>query len=291
MTQAGPIVKWVGGKTKLLAELKARLPRTFDRYYEPFVGGGALFFSLDPPLAILSDTNDALMGTYRAIATNVEDVISLLGEHKSAHSVDGYYYAVRDAWNSEVWCNDGVATAAAFIYLNKTCFNGLWRVNRSGKFNVPRGDYKNPAILDAPGLRAAALVLAKTELLTGDYVATTANATDGDLVYFDPPYDPVSKTSNFTSYTKDAFGKHQQAELAAHARVLANRGVHVMLSNNDTPYVRSLYSDFHLSTVKCGRSINSKGGKRGAVDELIITSYPVHATYREEIATCAEAVQ
>jgi DNA adenine methylase len=155
--KAGPIVKWAGGKTRLLSELRARLPDTFGRYYEPFVGGGALFFSLNPALAVLGDTNGALIEMYKAVAADVEAVIDTLEQHRLAHSVDGYYYAVRDAWNSGEWLDHPIDAAAAFIYLNKTCFNGLWRVNQSGRFNVPRGDYKNPTILDPDTLRVAAL--------------------------------------------------------------------------------------------------------------------------------------
>jgi DNA adenine methylase len=270
---AGPIVKWVGGKTKLLPELRARAPKKYGTYYEPFVGGGALFFSLAPERAVLGDMNGALIDTYRTVVSDVEPVIKRLEGHKRHHHRERYYYEVRDWWNERKWTTDEVGTAAAFIYLNKTCFNGLWRVNRDGGFNVPRGDYANPTILNAVGLRAASGVLGRARLMVNEYDATTAEAVAGDFIYFDPPYDPVSKTSNFTSYTKDMFGKKQQEQLAEHARQLRARGVQVMLSNNDTEFVRSLYQDFCVDNVKCGRSINSKGDKRGAVDEVIITSY------------------
>jgi len=274
MSSAGPIVKWAGGKTRLLRQLLSRMPRTFGRYYEPFVGGGALFFALNPSKAALGDTNDALIETYQAVAENVQAVIDRLEIHKIEHGIDGhYYYEIRDLWNKRRRELDVIDRASVFLYLNKTCFNGLWRVRRDGGFNVPKGDYKNPTIFDPASLRASAEVLARARLVTGEYAATTADAVEGDFVYFDPPYDPVSKTSNFTSYTKDAFGKQQQTELAEHAQELSKRGVRVMLSNNDTPFVRSLYEDFHVDNVKCGRSINSNGSKRGAVDEVVITSY------------------
>jgi DNA adenine methylase len=266
-------VKWVGGKTKLLPELRARMPKTFKTYYEPFVGGGALFFAATPARAVLGDMNAALIATYRTVASHVEAVINRLEWHKREHDSNGYYYEVREWWNGRRDDADPVSQAAAFIYLNKTCYNGLWRVNKSGGFNVPRGDYENPPIVDAPNLRAASTVLKQVCLLTSEYGATTADAQEGDFVYFDPPYDPASKTSNFTSYTKDAFGKTHQEQLAAHARELRNRGVKVMLSNNDTEFVRSLYQDFCVDNVKCGRSVNSKADKRGKVDEVIITSY------------------
>lgn len=274
MDVAAPVVKWVGGKTRLLSELHARTPKAYVRYFEPFVGGGALFFALAPAQATLGDMNGALIETYRTIAHAVEDVIKRLEAHRRAHSKhEGYYYEVRDWWNEHQWSVDLVAAAAAFLYLNKTCFNGLWRVNRSGAFNVPRGDYKDPKIFDPDALRSAAVALSRATLMTNEYHATVAEAREGDFVYFDPPYDPVSKTSNFTGYTKDAFGKEQQKQLADCARELRKRGVSVMLSNNDTEFVRSLYADFCIDNVKCGRSINSKGDKRGAVDEVIITSY------------------
>lgn len=273
MDAVGPILKWAGGKTRLLPELRARLPQKFARYFEPFVGGGALFFALRPQSPTLGDTNDALIDTYRVISSDVERVIKRLEGHRKHHASDGYYYEVREWWNTARHNGDNVGLAAAFIYLNKTGFNGLWRVNKDGEFNVPRGDYKDPKIFDPDALRAAAGLLAKATLRVARYADTAAEAREGDFVYFDPPYDPISKTSNFTSYTKDVFGKDQQKELAECARQLRARGVLVMLSNNDTPFVRSIYEDFCIDNVKCSRSINSKGDKRGAVDEVIITSY------------------
>jgi DNA adenine methylase len=270
---ASPIVKWVGGKTKLLPELRARLPKTYKRYFEPFVGGAALFFALEPQDAVLGDMNDALIDTYRAVQQAVENVIEELAVHRKKHVRDDYYYEVRTAWNAGKWQMDAVGHAAAFIYLNKTCFNGLWRVNKKNEFNTPRGDYNNPKIFDPAALRAASKALKTTVLLEDGYAKTSEVASKGDFVYFDPPYDPISKTSNFTSYTKDGFGDEQQEALALHAETLHRRGVHVMLSNNDTPFIRNLYKGFCIDTVQCGRSINSKGDKRGKVNEVIITSY------------------
>jgi DNA adenine methylase len=269
----GPIVKWVGGKTKLLPELVARMPKKYDRYFEPFAGGAALFFRLGPTAACLGDTNEALIDTYRAVVARVDGIIAWLEEHKQRHSNEGYYYEIREAWNEGWLDEDSARRAAAFIYLNKTCFNGLWRVNKKGEFNVPRGEYANPSIYNETQMRAASKLLQGVALQWGHYMSTANAALMGDFVYFDPPYDPVSKTSNFTSYTKDTFGKEQQAQLALYARDLATRGVHVMLSNNDTAFVRDLYKGFCIDNVKCGRSINSKGDKRGKVDEVIITSY------------------
>lgn len=271
---ASPILKWVGGKGRLLTELRARRPLGYKRYFEPFAGGGALFFDLEPVNAVIADTNEALIDVYLGVARDVEGVIEMLKVHQRAHFHDEkYYYMIREAWNDGGWLDDRGARAAAFIYMNKTCFNGLWRVNKSGKFNTPRGDYKNPKILDEETLRVASKLLAKATVNVEGYGATTSAAKPGDFVYMDPPYDPLSDTSNFTAYNKEGFGKEQQKLLADHARMLANRGVHVMLSNNDTPYIRSLYDDFHIDTVQCGRSISSKGTKRGPVNEVIMTSY------------------
>lgn len=267
--RAAPVVKWVGGKTKLLPELLARMPRRYGTYFEPFAGGLALFFRVAPARAVLNDLNPGLVGLYREIAENVEPVIAALNAHRAAHGEE-HYYATRTAWNEGEM--QSVEAAAAFVYLNKTCFNGLWRVNRKGEFNVPMGRYTDPRICDPDGLRAAGLALAAAELTCGDYRACAERAVRGDLVYFDPPYDSLtSSTDNATSYTADAFGSAQQHELAELARRLVVRGVRVMLSNHDTPLVRSLYRGFRVDRVKCARAINSNASKRGAVDEVIVT--------------------
>lgn len=273
MRAAAPIIKWVGGKTKLLPELLARKPAKFNTYYEPFMGGAAMFFALNPTHAVLGDMNEHLVQMYRAIAERPEAVIVHLEAHKKEHIEAEYYYTVRDNWNEGRYDLDDCARAAAFIYLNKTCFNGLWRVNRKGEFNVPRGDYVNPTVFDEEVILATSKRLMQVTLRVGPYQGTTHDAKEGDFIYFDPPYDPVSKTSNFTSYTKDAFGRNQQEQLRDCARRLRDIGAHVMLSNNDTEYVRSLYEDFCIDTVQCGRSVNSKGSGRGKVNEVIITSY------------------
>lgn len=268
---AAPIVKWVGGKTKLLPELRSRLPETWNRYFEPFVGGGALFFALEPKVAVLGDMNKALVGTYRAVARDVDAVIVRLAEHKAMHGSDeNYYYGVRATWNAGDVDDASAERAAMFLYLNKTCFNGLWRVNKQGGNNVPKGDYANPRIYDEIALRAASAVLGRADLRVSSFQDVVVEAEPGDLAYFDPPYDPVSKTANFTSYTKDGFGREHQERLASVARGLVDRGVQVVLSNHDTPFIRSLYQGFRIDTVRCPRAINSKGDKRGAVDEVII---------------------
>lgn len=264
-----PIVKWVGGKTRLLPELTARMPKQFGRYYEPFVGGGALFYRLAPEHAVLADANADLIATYAAVRDDVDGVIQGLAKHAHLHC-ETYYYSMRQWWNESRADMDHDMRAATFIYLNKTCFNGLWRVNRSGDFNVPMGRYTDPPICVPDALRTASGLLALATLRCGDYGIAVADATRGDFLYFDPPYDPVTKTANFTSYTDNGFGHDQQRALAETARSLVARGCQVMLSNSDTSFIRSLYQDFAIDRVKCARAINSNGSKRGAVDELII---------------------
>jgi DNA adenine methylase len=267
---ASPIVKWVGGKTKLLGELLSRMPEQYGRYYEPFAGGAALFFRLAPRRAVLADYNPDLIGLYTAVAKDVSAVIRRLQAHRDQHD-EAHYYDMRTRWNDRDAQWSTPERAAAFIYLNKTCFNGLWRVNRSGAFNVPIGRYTDPPICVPEALRAASQVLARAEIRRADYRTAVRDAKAGDFLYFDPPYDPVTPTANFTSYTANAFGPDEQRALADTARELVARGCMVMLSNSDTPFIRSLYKGFRVDRVKCARAINSNAAKRGDVDELIIT--------------------
>ncbi len=267
---ASPIVKWVGGKTKLLHELLARMPEHFNRYYEPFAGGAALFFRLAPKRAVLADSNPDLIGLYTAVANNVEAVIKRLQGHRDAHD-EAHYYDMRTRWNDRDQQWSTPERAAAFIYLNKTCFNGLWRVNRSGAFNVPIGRYTDPPICVPDALRAAHHVLSRAEIRRADYRTAVKDAKAGDFLYFDPPYDPVKTTANFTAYTASVFGADEQRALAETARELVARGCQVMLSNSDTPFIRSIYKGFRVDRVKCPRAINSNAAKRGDVDEVIVT--------------------
>jgi len=268
---AAPVVKWVGGKTKLLPELLARMPARYGRYYEPFVGGGALFFRVAPERAVIADSNPDLIGLYTSLVTDVAAVIRWLEHHRAAHS-EAHYYATRTRWNDRELTWSSAERAATFIYLNKTCFNGLWRVNRAGAFNVPIGRYADPPICVPDALRAASAVLAGATLRYADYRAAITDARRGDFLYFDPPYDPVAPTANFTSYTADTFGAEHQRELADTARALVARGCQVMLSNSDTSFIRTLYKGFQIDRVKCSRAINSNAAKRGEVDEVIITA-------------------
>ncbi|MGE0548073.1 MAG: DNA adenine methylase [Kofleriaceae bacterium] len=264
------MIKWVGGKTKLLPELLDRMPDSFGRYFEPFAGGAAMFFRIAPRRAVLADSNTDLIALYSAIANDVGAVIRRLEVHRKAHD-EAHYYGMRAQWNDHSMSWSAADRAAAFIYLNKTCFNGLWRVNRSGDFNVPIGRYTDPPICVPDTLRAAQTVLARATLRCADYQTVVADAVRGDFLYFDPPYDPVTPTANFTSYSADGFGPDDQRALAETARKLVSRGCKVMLSNSDTPFIRSLYKGMQVDRVKCPRAINSNAARRGDVDELIIT--------------------
>jgi len=248
------------------------MPARYGRYFEPFAGGAALFFRAAPERAVLADSNHDLIGLYSAISRNVTAVIKKLEQHRERHASDStaHYYDVRARWNDRELAWSTADRAATFIYLNKTCFNGLWRVNRAGDFNVPIGRYTDPPICVPEALRAAQAVLARADLRCCDYRAAVADAERGDFLYFDPPYDPMTPTANFTSYTANTFGHDQQRELAETARELVARGCHVMLSNSDTPFIRSIYKGFKIDRVKCARAINSNASRRGEVDEVIV---------------------
>lgn len=264
---AKPFLKFAGGKTALLPEIRKRIPDKFRQYVEPFVGGGAVFFALAASgkiksKPILGDNNEELIETYCDVRLDVDTVIAGLKIHERKHSEE-YYYKTR--------ASHAVNVAPRMIYLNKTGFNGLYRVNKKGEFNTPFGRYTNPTICDEENLRACAAALKNVEFFSGDFESTMEQAKKGDFCYCDPPYVPVSTTSNFTSYTRDGFTLDDQKRLADCARRLVKRGVHVLLSNSDTPLVRKLYKGFKLEKVEAPRRINSKGGKRGNVGELLIS--------------------
>jgi DNA adenine methylase len=264
-----PFLKWVGGKRQLLPELQKYVPASFGRYYEPFVGGGALYFDLLPKRAVLSDSNLRLIRTYQAIQKNVEGVIRLLSTYPYESD---FYYRLRAVNPSTL---SDTKLAAWFIYLNRAGFNGLYRVNRQNQFNVPFGRYTNPTICDATTLRACARALqgaSRTWIQCLDFSAAIDLAQRGDFVYFDPPYVPLSATSSFTAYAAGGFGPEEQVRLRDTARTLKDRGVSVLLSNSSAPYVYELYKKgFKIHEVDARRAINSNAKKRGAVKELLIT--------------------
>jgi DNA adenine methylase len=265
-----PPLKYVGSKRHLVPELLARIPATFGRYVEPFCGSAALYFALQPARAVLGDVNADLITTYRAVVDDLDEVIAQLRRHQRLHSAD-YFYRMRERWNRRRLSWSPAKRASAFIYFNKTAFNGLWRVNAKGEMNVPMGRYANPTICNPELLRSAAAALRRAELRADDYRTTLADVQRGDLVYIDSPHDIRSKTASFTSYTARAFTQDDQAALADVARQLAAKGAHVILSNADTPLIRTLYRGFRIERVAVPRLINSVADRRGAVAEVIIT--------------------
>jgi DNA adenine methylase len=276
-----PFLKWAGGKTQLLQQYEDLLPKRFQNYYEPFLGGGAIFFRLfetkHPPVrSFLMDINLELINTYRCVKSDVQALIDQLMIHQQQHCKD-YYYGIRSQQaDPRGWFEQGnnVERAARFIYLNKTCFNGLYRENLKGHFNVPMGSYKNPPILAAEVLYAASFALTNAQIEAQSFEVIAEHATTAkDFVYFDPPYFPISDTSKFTSYSKDSFSAEDQIRLRDTFKALAKRRVKVMLSNSDCPFIRDLYQDFNIHTIQASRHINSKGSKRGKITEVLITSY------------------
>lgn len=282
-----PVVKWAGGKAKLADRLVAWMPEKIGTYVEPFCGGGAVFFRLagEQPRrferAVLTDKNEHLIALYTAIQTRVDELIEALGKLSKTHLAlspeerEAHFYKIR---NREAPATDLVARGARLLFLNKTCFNGLWRENAKGQNNVPFGRYANPKILDVDALRAANRALQGVKLKVTDFAKATEKLKKGDFVYFDPPYVPVSKTANFTSYAKDGFGPDEQARLRDLLRRLHARGVKAMLSNARTPETEELYREFDWRPVPMARSINSDPSKRGEVDELVVFNHPREAT-------------
>jgi DNA adenine methylase len=272
---AGPIVKWVGGKGGLLPQLAPLLPPGVElmRHVEPFVGGGAVFFGLRPERALLCDVNPALVDTYAAVRDEVDAVIDQLRALAREHVRDERaYYRVRERYNRSQKLRSA-QRAAMFVYLNKTCFNGLHRVNRRGEFNVPAGRYDKPRILNEEALRAASLELSRAELSCSGFERLLTAARPGDFVYLDPPYEPVSATASFTAYSQEGFGREDQLRLRDVFAVLDRRGCKLMLSNSDVPFIRDLYRRWNVSHVSAGRAVNSDPSRRGPVQEVVVRNY------------------
>lgn len=262
--QAKPILKWAGGKTQMLSDLLPKVPASYGRYIEPFFGGGALFFALQPENAIIADSNPELINMYRQVADNVDEVIRYLKKYENTSEV---FYEVR----SLEWETLPQAEAAArTIFLNRTCFNGLYRVNKQGKFNVPYGKYKNPKICDEDGLRAASAALKKAEILCGDYLLVLDHyAQPGDFVFLDPPYLPISEYSDFKRYTKEQFYEEDHIELAKIIMRLHERGCHVVLTNSNHPLVHELYAPFAIEVIQTKRHISCNGSTRKGEDVIV----------------------
>lgn len=263
-----PFLKWAGGKRQLLSQIDQYLPLLFNKYIEPFVGGGALFFYLLPENAILIDNNPVLINTYNVIKENVEELIELLSQHKNEKK---YYYEWRNIDRTEEFKNwSNVEKASRTIYLNRCCYNGLYRVNSKGQFNTPFGFYKNPNYCNKENLRAVNKILQNVKILHGSFEICLDYAEKDDLIYFDPPYVPLSKTANFTSYTKESFKKKSQIKLFNTFKKLDDIGCKLILSNSYNEFNLDLYKNYNIITLKARRVINSNAKKRGFIKEVLI---------------------
>jgi DNA adenine methylase len=280
VTQPAPIVKWAGGKSQLLFQFEPFFPARFQRYLEPFVGGGAVFFHLcsqgrlEGKESILIDRLEELINVYRVTRDHVQELITELRKHEPYGQDAAHYYEVR-AWDRrpDYRQRGDVERAARFIYLNRTCYNGLYRVNRKGQFNVPFGRHWNPTICDADNLRTVSQSLQEVALEVGDFRRCLEWAGPGDFVYLDPPYHPLSKTASFTSYTSAAFSTEDQRRLAATFEELNRRGCQIMLSNSYTDSIQQLYQGHEQIQVQAIRAISSKADQRGAIPELLVMNH------------------
>lgn len=270
LPEATPFLKWAGGKTQLLSQLDPFFPEDFITYFEPFLGGGAVSFHLRPERAILSDTNPELINVFQVVRDSPDRLTAALDRHYPHRNSKDYFYRVRKQNPVEL---SAIERAARTIFLNKTCYNGLWRVNARGEFNVPFGKYKNPSLYNAQNIAAASAALHGKIVTVGDYRDMCQYARRDDFVYLDPPYQPLSPTASFTGYTKESFSESDQKELAYVVKEVDGRGCKVMLSNSATDFVRSLYDGLRIERVRAKRAINSHPSGRGAIDELLILNY------------------
>ncbi len=269
-----PVVKWVGGKRQLLPSLLPLLPKRISSYCEPFLGGGAMLFSLQPMKAIVNDVNSDLILMYEVIRDKVDELIAELATHPNTEE---HFYKIRD-WDRNKNQYDAlgkVKKAARLIYLNKTCYNGLFRVNSSGEFNSPFGHYKNPNIVNAPTLKAVSVFLKQSEVnfLNCDYQEVLAELPRGTFVYMDPPYDPVSNSASFTGYAAGGFSREDQVRLRECCDDLTRRKIKFMLSNSSTDFIREQYANYNLTIVRAQRAVNSIATGRGPIDEVVVRNY------------------
>lgn len=272
-----PVLKWVGGKRQLLPEIQKYIPENIHTYYEPFVGGGAVLFSLQPKRAIVNDINTELINVYIVITEHVEDLIQELSKTRKYSNTEKNFYRIRelDRDSKKIKKLSAVERAARILYLNRTCYNGLYRVNSAGEFNTPFGNYKNPNIINEMTLRAVSSYLEEAEItfLNGDFEETLRQAQENDFVYLDPPYVPVSRTSNFTGYSEVGFGENEQERLKQLCDDLQARGVRFLLSNSDCKYIQELYADYQIIPITAKRNINANPKGRSAVGEVLIRNY------------------
>lgn len=268
-----PFLKWAGGKRQLLSEIRPLIPEKIKCYFEPFLGGGAVFFDIQPKRAIINDFNMELINCYKVIKETPQELLNELSEFENTKE---FFYKIREQDRTKDFLLlTPVERAARIIYLNKTCFNGLFRVNSRNEFNVPFGNYKNPTFADSAVIFAIHKYLNKSKItfLQDDFAKSVKKAKKDDFVYFDPPYDPVSDTSSFTGYSLNGFNKDEQLRLQNVCDDLTEKGVKFMLSNSDTDFIREVYRSYNIHTVKARRSINSVASNRGKINEILVTNY------------------
>lgn len=268
-TKGKQFLKWAGGKQQLLPELAKYIPKSYGRYFEPFLGSGAYFFNVIEGKAFLSDINEDLINCYQVVKNDVEKLIESLKKHENTSE---YFYQMRATDTDSL---DKLERASRFIFLNRTCFNGLYRVNKSGKFNVPFGKYKNPNIVQEDKLKLASLELKRATIVYSDYKKVLKKAKKNDFIYLDPPYFPLSDYSDFKRYNKEFFYKEDHKELAKIYKELDKLGCKILLSNSDTEFTRDLYKEWNIKTVTAKRMINCIASKRGNVNEILVTNYEI----------------
>lgn len=273
--QVKPFIKWVGGKRQLLKEIESKMPPKFNNYFELFLGGGAVFFNhkfKNSQKCYLNDYNDELFNLYSVVKSNLPELLYDLDKHINDKD---YFLKIRSLDRVDGFKkSDMIARASRFIYLNKTAFNGMWRVNSKNQYNVPFANYKNPELKPEPALQQAAKKLQGIELSCGSYIKLQDKIKKGDFVYLDPPYDPLNKTSSFTSYTDSVFGDKEQTELRDFCNYIDSIGAYFMLSNSNTDFINKLYKNYNINTVEANRMINSKADSRGKIKEVLIINYP-----------------
>lgn len=273
-----PFLKWVGGKARLAPQLHALMPAGYKNFHEPFAGGAALFFYAGPKQAVLNDINPALMGAFKNIKDKPDELIDCLQAKQAAYYAQGeeerrvFYYQMRNEFNA-IKSPASLQKSCLLIFLNKTCYNGMYRENSKGGFNVPFGNYKQPNICDAETILADSRALQNVALTSEPFEDIVKTAKKGDFVYFDPPYHPLTKTSSFTSYSESGFNESDQVRLKDIFDALHKKGCYVMLSNSSTSFIKDIYANYRQETVMAARAINSKAAGRGKIEELVILNY------------------
>ena len=274
IAHAAPVVKWVGGKRQLLPQILPLIPKRMTAYCEPFLGGGAVLFALQPKRALVNDLNQDLITVYRVIKENADALIEHLSRHENTPE---YFYRIRDLdRDKEAYAAlSDVEKASRLLYLNKTCYNGLFRVNASGAFNSPYGHYRRPNIVNEQTIRGVSRYFNACDItfFSGDFASVLEQVPKGGFVYLDPPYDPVSDTASFTGYNRGGFGREEQVRLKECCDALTARGVKFLLSNSATPFIRELYGSYRVSIVQARRAVNSVASRRGAIEEVLVRNY------------------